>query len=474
MTELRRFQAADAMLLLLVLAVAFLARASYLWACTLPQYPGGWLQVQHAVTGAAGQKEDPELSELYHNFKEDKGFASHTPFGDKDKVELTAHTSPGYPLLLGLLGRALDDESLRSWIRWMQAGLGALTAGLYFLFARRAFRSLMVGTLAGLFCALYPFWIINVAEMEDGTLASFLLALGLFLGARGIQTGGPLSSLLYGLVMAGLALVRAACLPFAFVAVAWYLLRSRSVTRGWLCALLAFLGFVNGLLPWTVRNFQIFNEPVPVVDSAYYHLWIGNNPQATGGPMTESAENAAREQLDRDAPDRKLAALGQTERFARLGRLVRDFWRDDSLKAVQLRIRATLDFLLGERWFTTGELANRTAVVIKHDEDNTSETPPLPYIENGQAGILHGALVALFALAFLGWRWSYGWRRESMPASLAVVWIPLPYILGHAEALSGPRLPLDGVLLCYAAFAAACLIPGVGYELFRGSKSTAD
>ena len=77
----------------------------------------------------------------------------------------------------------------------------------------------------------------------------------------------------------------------------------------------------------------------------------------------------------------------------------------------------------------------------------------------------------MFALAFLGWRWSYGWRKESMPASLAVIWIPLPYILSHAEALSGPRLPLDGVLLCYAAFAAACFIPGLGGHLFHGAKA---
>jgi hypothetical protein len=322
---------------------------------------------------------------------------------------------------------------------------------------------------SGLFCAFYPFWVINVAEMQDGTLASFLLAFALFLGARGIQTGGPLSSLLYGLVLAGLAMVRAACLPFAFIAVAWYLLRSRSVSRGWLCALLAFLGFVNGLVPWAVRNFQAFGEPVPIVDSAYYHLWIGNNVHATGGPETLAARKAAIEQVERDSPDHKLSSLNQTERFARLGRLVRDFWRDDSLTAVQLRMRAALDFWLGERWFTDGELAHRTVVVVTNDKDDKKETQSLKYYES-HYGILHVALLAMFVLAFLGWRWSYGWRKESMPASLAVIWIPLPYILSHAESLSGPRLPLDGVLLCYAAFAAACFIPGVGGHLFRGAK----
>src|SRR2546423_1234039 len=129
---------------------------------------------------------------------------------------------------------------------------------------------LLVVTLAGLFAALHPFWIINVAEIADGTLATFLLAAALFLGARSSQTGAPFGSLLFGLALAGLALVRAALLPFAFVAVIWFLLRTRSLRRGWLPALLSFLGFVTGLAPWTVRNLQVFGEPIPIVDSAFY------------------------------------------------------------------------------------------------------------------------------------------------------------------------------------------------------------
>jgi hypothetical protein len=471
MTELRRFQAADALLLLFILAVAFGVRAAYLVMYTIPERPSGWLQVQDPSPPVSGQTGETELRELYHNIKDGKGFSCHAPFADKD--ELTAHVSPGYPLLLGLLARVLDDDKLGSAVRWGQAFLGALTAGLYFLFARRAFRSLFVATLAGLFCSVYPFWVINTATLNDGTLASFLLALGLFFGARGIQTGGPLSSLLFGLVMAALALVRAALLPFAFVAVAWYLLRSRSVTRGWLCALLAFLGFVNGLVPWTVRNYQVFGEPMPVVDSAYYHLWVGNNPHATGGPVNEEAVKDATERVRSDTPDRPLSGLSQPERFARLGRLVRDFWRDHSLRTVQLRVEAALDFLLGERWFRTGELAvQEPPAVVKNDEDNPERVLPIPpLLERSYRGTLHGALLAMFVLAALGWRWSYGWRKESMPLSLALIWIPLPYLLGHAEALHGPRLPLDGALLCYAAFAVACCVPGVGGDLFAGSES---
>jgi hypothetical protein len=123
--------------------------------------------------------------------------------------------------------------------------------------------------------------------------------------------------------------------------------------------------------------------------------------------------------------------MSQPERFARLGRLVRDFWREDSLRAVQLRVWAALDFALGERWFRAGELAAEAPpAVVKNDEDNSERLVTMPpLMERSYRGVLHAALLGTLALAALGWRWSYGWRKESMPLSLAAIWIPLPYIL---------------------------------------------
>jgi hypothetical protein len=74
----------------------------------------------------------------------------------------------------------------------------------------------------------------------------------------------------------------------------------------------------------------------------------------------------------------------------------------------------------------------------------------------------------MLLLGVLGWRWSHGWRLAAMPSSLAVMWLPLPYLLSHAEALHGPRLPLDGVLLSYAALAIVWLLPGVGAAVRQG------
>jgi hypothetical protein len=441
MTQERRFGAADLLLVVLVVAVAAGARAGYLWSCADSGRTGGPLRVQDRPA---------ELDALVRNLKETGRFSGPAPFAAGEEV--TAHVAPGYPFLLSLLARLVDPAALDSTVRWVQCGLGALTAGLYFLFARRVFGNRAVATLAGLFAALHPFWVIDTATVADGTLTSFLLALALFLGARAAQTGGPFESLVYGLALAGLALVRAALLPFAFVAVAWFLFRSRGLARGWLCALLAFLGFANGLAPWLVRNFQLFREPLPVVSSAYLHLWVGNNPHADGGPLTgdmrQSAPAAELEKIPR-----------QTDRYARLGALVRQEISDDPAGALRRRLQAGLDFFFGARWFRDGRLA-------EHASPGEATMPE--WLARSYAVTLQAVLLALVLLGLLGWRWTYGWRFDMMPATLALIWVPLPYLLSHAEALSGPRLPLDGVLLCYAAFVLVSLVPGEGRDLLAG------
>ena len=53
-------------------------------------------------------------------------------------------------------------------------------------------------------------------------------------------------------------------------------------------------------------------------------------------------------------------------------------------------------------------------------------------------------LLAMLVVGLIGWRWSCGWSRDINLASLAMLWIPLPYVLSHAEHFSGPRLPLTG------------------------------
>jgi hypothetical protein len=448
----------DFALALVVLALAAGLRCWYASACLADLHQPPPFQVQDGETAvsllpppsAEGHPRNQHQS-LVDNLVEYNWFGGLAPLAGTE--EATAHLSPGYPLLIATAKRWLGDGETATYaVVWLQVALGSLASLLYFLFARIKFGSTSVGLLAGLLTAVHPFWIVNVAEIQDGTLASFLLALTLLLGTVSAKRGSPLGSLLFGVVLAGTVMVRASWMPYAFVACMWFLVCCRTVPRGWLCATLVFLGFGNGLVPWMARDLQAFGEVAPIVDSAYLHLWIGANSHATGGPQDEET---LRKSLAPARLETLLAEENQARRYQLLAGDVRESVESSPGKAGANRLRAAICFALGSAWVEHSALARTT---------QRSDFPPwlTSAIQRGLPIMLLGMLV----LSLLGWRWSFGWRREASLASLALLWVPIPAILSHADRYSGARLPLDGVLLCFAAFALMWMLPPVARIVF--------
>jgi hypothetical protein len=449
-----RFGFVDALLAVIVLLVAGGLRVGYVVTYCDADQPAP-VQVQDAdssitLVRPSGQAAT-DLDGLVDNLRHSNWYGNRAPLADRE--EETARVSPGYPWLVATLAGWLDDPATATQgIRLGQCALGALTAVFYFLFTRLAFGSSFVGFLAGLLTAINPFWIVNVAELQEGTLASFLLASCLFLGTASTQRGNVLGSLLFGGSLAGMTLVRAALLPYAFVACLWFLLHCRNIPRGWVCALLAVLGFANGLAPWMVRDLRAFGDVMPITDSLYLDLWMGNNKSARGGPQSEET---LRESLPPERLKQLMAEPNQARRYGMLAEDLKTMVQDNPTGVIEKRMRSGVCFLVGAAWFTDYTLARALEM--------PAPTAALP---RGLPLALRLALFVMFTLGLMGWRWSYGWNREANLASLAFLWIPLPYILSHAEDFSGPRLPLDGVLLAFAAFAMSWMLPPVARVVF--------
>lgn len=455
MTELRSFKLIDWILWLLVLAAAAGARSWYVTELLGkdPAAPDAAWHVQEPPQ-PSGTLTDRLVAKM-NDSGVLPGFAGTPPFAAKESA--TAFWSPGYPVLRSLLEKNLQSyvadkpnpqAAAHGLVRWVQVGLGSLAAALYFAVGRRAFHSRLVGLLAGLLCAVNPFWVINVGELNDGTLTSFLLAFSLALGVRAGQQGGPLTSLLYGVALAALSLTRAALLPFAVVALLWFFLRSRTLKGGWLGAIVALLGFAGGIAPWIVRNHQEVHDIIPIVDSAGWDIWIGNNPHATGGPLDQKMESqwsAERKQ--------QLAEVPEGRRYIHLLEDARSEAIDNPTATCKRRLAALVYFFVGS------SAAEGKGVIVSEG----SQAAPA-WLDP----VLYGTLLLTVILGFVGWRWSFGWRYQSGPLALAVFWIPLPYILSHAELLHGPRLPLDGPLMCLVALTVVCLIPGIGWNQLKG------
>ncbi|MFO0925709.1 MAG: hypothetical protein U0736_01565 [Gemmataceae bacterium] len=137
MVDVPRFRPVDLGLLLLIVAIAAGSRAGYLVNYCDGGRTAGPLRVQDASPAVPGTHPDAgrgaprptELDQLIDGVKGGGWFGTHAPFAPGE--EATAHISPGYPYLVGLLGRYVGDDQLDRMVRWGQVGLGAVTAALY-------------------------------------------------------------------------------------------------------------------------------------------------------------------------------------------------------------------------------------------------------------------------------------------------------------------------------------------------------
>lgn len=446
MMAARRMHPLEWLGLALVLVLALGLRAGYLLTSVSGTDPRPPLEVQGVrlvLSDADGAATVPESLVLARNIADYGWFGGPAPLASGEEV--TAHVAPGYPWLLSLALRFTPEPV--AWVRWAQCALGLATVALLFFFTRRAFANASAAFLAGLLAASHPFWILNTAEIADGTVAVFLAAAAFALGTRAAQQGGAFASLLFGLTLAAAAMVRAAFLPFAVVALLWFLWHCRTLSGGWLCGLLAFLGLGNGLAPWMVRNLQVFEEPLPVVSSLHLHLWIGSHDRADGGSLESVGDGLTHEERVRFA-----AIEHQPARYAALGGKALEQWRQDPAAALGRRLNAGLKFIVGDRWLQPDPR------LAAPSPDRSAASSGEWVVENAEI-YLRAALLFLVLLGLLGWRCAHPWKATSRLATLAAIWLPLPYLLTHAERLSGPRLPFDAVAICFAALALSRLIP---------------
>jgi 4-amino-4-deoxy-L-arabinose transferase-like glycosyltransferase len=211
----------------------------------------------------------------------------------------TAAWPPGYPLVLALGYRLAGATPATAVV--MNAAFGALTC----LFVWRLGTRLggpRTGLVATALLAGFPGQIFFGALVLSETLFT-CLTIGLLLAATQLfergDDAGFRAWMLWGLVAGGVALVRAEAVALALVPAAS--LASLGVWhRGTRVLAATVLGALCALTPWTIRNASVFGTLVPTSTGLGRTLWIGHNPEATGG-MSDVIQHAM---------DRKVSATG--------------------------------------------------------------------------------------------------------------------------------------------------------------------
>ena len=194
---------------------------------------------------------------------------------------LRAYMPPGYPFFLSVLVRLGGDS------RTIQVVQNLLYLLAVLILAALASRKggWPTGMLAALLALASPSWVLLPQRALSETLFVVLVAIGISVVLAGTAPAGFGLALSAGLLFGLAALVRETGLPLGGVlglVVGIWAWRAGMRARGVALGVTVLLGTLLVIFPWSVRNYSIFGQVVPICTNGPINLYIGNNPEATG------------------------------------------------------------------------------------------------------------------------------------------------------------------------------------------------
>jgi 4-amino-4-deoxy-L-arabinose transferase-like glycosyltransferase len=215
--------------------------------------------------------------------------------------------APGYPLFIAVIGApATEVTSTPTRLKIAQSLLGA---GVVWVIGLIAWRSLgsRAGIVAAAGAAVYPPLVWMSAYVLSETLFSAMalstvLALDLAMHRARTHRAGGAGILAAGLLAGTATLVRPVMLFFVPLALLWIVRRNRiALAVAFVAAALAVI------LPWTARNYRVYDRFVLVASEGGVTFWTGNHPLARG-----DGDLAANPALKRAELEFRLAHPGLT------------------------------------------------------------------------------------------------------------------------------------------------------------------
>jgi 4-amino-4-deoxy-L-arabinose transferase-like glycosyltransferase len=218
--------------------------------------------------------------------------------------------NPVLPFFLAILYKLFGYSYIAP--RIFQSFIGALTTCIVFAVSWRLFNR-SVAFMAGLWVALYPPLIYVSGVFYVSCLETFLIAASVYLFHLSTQYKDSYYFIV--LFLSGIALgIATLCRPLSLVllpfAVGFVLLsREGNTVRRIVCALTLVIATFLTILPWTLRNYDVYGRVLLVSTGTGLFLWKGNNELAQGDTHDRYLEPGAGEvwttRLRELAPDRR-------------------------------------------------------------------------------------------------------------------------------------------------------------------------
>jgi hypothetical protein len=258
--------------LLLIVVVAFVARAGFAWHQT-SKMPTEVMKTVPFQT---------ETGHIAYSLATGKGFSS--PF-QRDSGP-TAWLTPLYPLIVSGIFKVFGVYTPASFFVAIFFNVVFSSATCVPIFhAGKRIAGLSVGSLGAWLWALFPNAIMIPFEwIWDTSLAALLVATIVWATLKLVESERSRYWVGYGLLW-GCALMTNPSVGSALpVMLGWLLLRSwreERARRDWRLDLrrpaLAALAALLCCVPWTVRNYLVFQQFIPFRSNLAYELYVGNN-----------------------------------------------------------------------------------------------------------------------------------------------------------------------------------------------------
>jgi hypothetical protein len=262
-----KFRAAATSLWLIVL-VALALRLGYMWQ----------FQNIHPRQGVSVIPFLFESGNIAHSLATGHGFSS--PF--RVDTGPTAWMTPLFPLLLAGIFRLFGAYTFHAWVATVLLNISCCTfACIPVYYAAKRVGGIALAAGAAWLWAIFPNAILMPVEsMWDASISALLVATILWATLALAETQRLRDWCAYGLLW-GVALMFNATLAALFPFLAgWLTYRAHQQNRPWLKnAAAAGAIIILCCVPWTIRNYRVFHQFVPLRSVLGLQLWLGNNDQ---------------------------------------------------------------------------------------------------------------------------------------------------------------------------------------------------
>ncbi|HUV03472.1 MAG TPA: glycosyltransferase family 39 protein [Armatimonadota bacterium] len=336
----------------------------------------------------------------------------------------STYRTPLYPAVLAGIYFVFGHSHGAVYV--IQALANAASLALLMLISYRVFRTRIVGLAAsGLYIIYRPFYVSSVLLLTEST--AMLLVAAMVLSVLAALERRTLGRFLLAGVLAGLLSLSKAVAILYPLALVLVILASRSKGERSLGLVLAMLaGTMIVILPWTIRNYNVTRQFVPIATGGGFNFWVGNWEgyyQKTEWVWRQYPPQLAK----------KLAGKSEAEQDAVFVHEALRNLKSKPLKGLELAARkfTSLWFALGR-----GNVYMAEGIPIRLPLRKTS------YLE---------ILIMLAALVSLRLKIP-DWRRKALPVVVLLVYWTAGYVATTAQ--SRYAVPVMPYLMMFAAYAA--------------------